>query len=47
MQFCQNLWVSVPALLAYVAQLDLEDSGTLQLERHGEQLSLRLARDLA
>ncbi|HGB7289653.1 TPA: hypothetical protein ACIXXC_001762 [Pseudomonas aeruginosa] len=42
-QFCQDLRVSVPAPLARVVQLDFEDSGTLQLERHGEQLSLWLA----
>ncbi|SPY53222.1 type III secretion protein [Pseudomonas aeruginosa] len=46
-QFCQDLRVSVPAPLARVVQLDFEDSGTLQLERHGEQLSLWLACDLA
>ncbi len=38
-QFCQDLRVSAPAPLARVVQLDFEDSGTLQLERHGEQLS--------
>ena len=46
-QFCQDLRVTVPAPLARVVQLDFEDSGTLQLERHGEQLSLWLPCDLA
>ncbi|MFJ2481347.1 type III secretion chaperone SycN [Pseudomonas sp. NPDC087598] len=46
-QFCQDLGVVVPAPAGALIQLEFEESGTLQLERHERKLTLWLAVDLA
>lgn len=45
-QFCQNQGVSVPAPVADLIQLESEVWGTLQLERHGRNLTLWVALEL-
>lgn len=45
-QFCQDLGVSVPSPLGHLIQLDFEQGAILQLERHGQALTLWLALDL-
>lgn len=45
-QFCQDLGIPIGDNPQPLIQLELEQSGTLQLERHQGQLSLWLARRL-
>jgi type III secretion system chaperone SycN len=45
-QFCQDLGIAIGDNPHHLIQLELEQSGTLQLERHQGQLSLWLARSL-
>ncbi|MGY3942370.1 SycN family type III secretion system chaperone Acr2 [Aeromonas tecta] len=45
-QFCQDLGITIGDNPHHLIQLELEQSGTLQLERHQGQLSLWLAHRL-
>ena len=45
-QFCQDLGITIGDNPHSLIQLELEQSGTLQLERHQGQLTLWLARPL-
>lgn len=45
-QFCQDLDITIGNNPHHLIQLELEQSGTLQLERHQGQLSFWLARRL-
>nr|WP_279615315.1 hypothetical protein [Photorhabdus luminescens] len=46
LQFCQDLGMEMSDVSSPLIQIDFEYSGTLQIERYGDTLTLWLAREI-